>query len=277
MGAASKFYIMNENGDRYSLNSPEKGVFTDPQGFGLEYESSYLKVGDIWTTDSRELVQPEPSGTLVFPVKPYETFQEFLRFINQSASLVLVYQPAKLTTEYFAEIDLISIEKGGYRKGAFEVPVKFICKTLFYTEEKFEYQIQKTDREIRWDFRWETKFNDANYVYFTFVNNGHVESPFVLSFIGYCKNPEMLVLHNGKEIYKVNFTVEMEATDRLTLSTFDDDLYIEINGESRMDVLDFANENFFKLPQGTTEVYFRCEAGHMNDITMSLEKYYKGV
>lgn len=277
MGAASKFYIMNENGGRYSLNSPKTGVFTDPQGFGLEYESSYLKVGDIWTADSRELVQPEPSGTLVFPVKPYETFQEFLRFINQSASLVLVYQPAKLTTEYFAEIDLVSIDKGGYSKGVFKVPVKFICKTLFYTEEKFEYQIQRTDREIRWDFRWETKFNDANYVYFTFVNNGHVESPFVLSFIGYCKNPEMQVLHNGKEIYKVNFTVEMEATDRLTLSTFDDDLYIEINGESRMDVLDFANENFFKLPRGTTEVYFRCEAGRMNDITMSLEKYYKGV
>lgn len=276
--AASKFYLLNESGTRYSMNTALNGFFTDPSGFGVEYESSYLKVGDIWTTDSRELAQPEISGTMQFPVSPYETFQGFLNFINRSESLVFVYQPAGLTTEYFSDIDVVAVEKGGYsRKKSFDVPVTFICKSLFYTEEKFEYQIQKAEREIRWDFRWETKFNDANYVYFVFNNNGHVESPFVLSFIGYCKNPEMQVLHNGVEIHKVKFTCEMETTDRLTLSTFDDDLYVEINSESRMDILDFTNENFFKLPKGTTEVYFRCEAGRMNDITMSLEKYYKGV
>lgn len=277
MAATSKFYVMNGNGDRYSLNSPDKGVFINPKGFGLEYDSSYLKIGDTWTADSRELVQPEPSGTLVFPVKPYETFQEFIRFINQSSSLVLVYQPAGLTTEYFAEIDIVSIEKGGYNNAAFEVPVKFICKSLFYTEEKFEYHIQKADRETRWDFRWESRFNDSNSIYFTFDNNGHVKCPFILSFTGYCANPEVMIMQNGKELYNTKFTCELQANDRLTFSTFDDDLCIEVNGESRMDVLDFANENFFKLPQGAAEVYFRCEAGRMNDLSMSLEKYYKGV
>lgn len=275
--AASKFYIMNEKAVRWPLNSQEKGIFTDPQGFGIEYDSEYLKVGDMWLPDSQKLVQPTPSGKIVFPVKQYETFQGFLNFLNRSTQLVLVYQPAGLDTEYFAEIDLVKIDKGGYNRKQFEVPVKFICKSLFYTEEKFYYQINKTDREIRWDFRWETKFNDANYVYFVFNNDGHVAAPFVVSFIGYCANPEMQVVQNGKEIYSVKFNLTLQKTDRLTMSTFDDDMYIEVNGENRMDCLDFANENFFKLPKGTTEIYFRSSAGKINDITMSLEKYYKGV
>lgn len=276
--AASKFYIMNEKAVRWSLNSPEQGVFTDPSGFGIDNENDYLKVGDVWLPNSSELKQPTPSGNIVFTKNQYPVFQQFINFLNAAKQLVLVYQPAGIEKEYFAEIDLVSIQKGGYSKSkVFSVPVKFICKSLFYTEEQFYYQIKKADREIRWDFTWETKFNDANYVYFVFNNDGHVAAPFVLSFIGYCLNPEMQVLQDGVQLYSVKFDVELQANDRLTLSSFDDDLYIEVNGESRMDILDFTNENFFKLPKGTTEIYFRSEAGRMNDITMSLEKYYKGV
>lgn len=276
--AASKFFIMNEKAARWSLNSPDTGVFTEPSGFGVDYKNDYLKVGDVWIPNSRELKQPEPSGKIVFPLKQYETYQSFMDFINSAAQLVLVYQPAGLETEYFAEIDVVTIQKGGYSIGnTFTVPVKFVCKSLFHTEEQFYYQIQKAEREVRWNFRWETKFNDANSVYFVFNNDGHVESPFILSFIGYCLNPEMQVLHDGAELYNVKWNVELQGNDRLTMSSFDDDLYIEVNGVDRKDILDFTNQNFFKLPVGTTEIHFRSEAGRMNDITMSLEKYYTGV
>lgn len=277
--AASKFYIMNEKSVRWSLNNLDSGIFTEPSGFGIEYSSKYLKVGDTWVSNSIDLKQPTPSGRMVFTKNPYEAFQAFMNFLNRASQLVLIYQPAGLETEYFAEIDVVSIQKGGFNINGkqFEVPVKFICKSLFHTSEKFEYQIQKAEREIRWDFTWETKFNDASVVYFVFNNDGHVEAPFILSFIGYCLNPEMTVVHNGAEIHKVKFNLEMQKNDRLTLSSFDDDLYIEVNGVNRMDCLDITNENFFKLPKGTSEVYFGSEAGRMNDITMSLEKYYKGV
>ena len=276
--AASKFFIMNEKAARWSLNSPDTGVFTEPSGFGVDYNNNYLKVGDVWIPNSSELKQPEPSGKIVFPKKQYETYQSFMNFINRATQLVLVYQPAGLETEYFAEIDAVTIQKGGYSIGeTFTVPVKFVCKSLFYTEEQFNYQIQKAEREVRWDFKWETRFNDANSVYFVFNNDGHVESPFILSFIGYCLNPEMQVLHNGAELYNVKWNVELQGNDRLTMSSFDDDLYIDVNGVDRKDILDFTNQNFFKLPVGTTEIHFRSEAGRMNDITMSLEKYYTGV
>ena len=277
--AASKFFIMNEKAVSLSLNAPDSGIFTEPSGFGIAYDANYLKVGDTWVSNSKDLKQPTPSGKMVFVKNSYEEFQNFVNFLNRASQLVLIYQPAGVDTEYFAEIDVVSIQKDGYniKKKQFEVPVKFICKSLFYTEEKFEYQIQKAEREIRWDFRWDTKFNDASYVYFVFNNDGHVEAPFILSFIGYCLNPVMTVVKDGVEIHKVQFNLEMQKNDRLTLSSFDNDLYIEVNGVNRMDCLDITNENFFKLPKGTSEVYFSCEAGRMNDITMSLEKYYKGV
>ena len=275
---ASKFYLMNEKAVRWPLNSQEKGIFTDPSGFGVEYDNNYLKVGALWMPNSSELKQPAPSGNIVFPVKPYETYQNFMNFINRATQLVLVYQPAGLDTEYFAEVDAVTIQKGGYSIGeSLTVPVKFVCKSLFYTEEQFEYKIQKAEREFRWDFKWDTKFNDSNSVYFVFDNDGHVEAPFILSFIGYCLNPEFQVLQNGVELYHIKLNLEMQNNDRLTFSTFDDDLFIELNGADRKNLLDFTKQNFFKLPKGQTEIYFSCEAGRMNDITMSLEKYYVGV
>lgn len=274
---ASKFYIMNEKAVRYDLNSPEKGVFTAPDGFGVAYSSNYLSVGNIWAAESRKLEQPTPSGKIVFPLKPYQTFNDFINFINAATGLVLVYQPAGLDKEYFADIDIVSIKKGGYNREKFEVPVQFICKSLFYTSEKFEYHVQRSDKEIRWDFRWETKFNDQNSVFFSFHNNGHVESPFVLSFTGYCLNPAITVIQAGKQLYKSVYSVELQANERLEISTFDGDLYIQKNGADAKECLDFTQENFFKLPTGDSEIYFSCDAGIMNNVVLNLEKYYKGV
>ncbi len=275
---ASKFYIMNEKNVRWGLNSPTEGVFTEPSGFGIDYNSTYLKVGDLWLSDSRELVQPEPSGKIIFAEKMYRVFQDFINFLNTAKQLILVYQPSGIDTEYFAEIDLMSIDKGGYnRRQQFEVPVKFICKSLFYTEEKFEYHIQRADKEMRFDFRWDTRFNDMNYVYFTYENDGHVKSPFSLSFSGYCTNPIMMVYQDGRIINQVQFALTLQNDEKLTISTFDDDLFINVDNADRKDVLDFTNENFFKLPMGSSEIYFRAATGKMNNIVMNLEKYYKGV
>lgn len=274
---ASKFYIMNEKSVRYDLNSPDKGVFTSPDGFGVAYSADYLSVGNIWTVERRELEQPQPSGKIIFPVKPYQTFNDFVNFINTATSLVLVYQPAGMDKEYFADIDIVSIKKGGYNCKAFEVPIQFKCKSLFYTSEKFEYHVERTNKEIRWDFRWETKFNDQNSVFFSFHNNGHVAAPFVLSFTGYCLNPAITVVQAGKQLYKSIYSLELQANERLEISTFDGDLYIQKNGEDAKECLDFTQENFFKLPTGDSEIYFSCEAGILNNIVLNLEKYYKGV
>lgn len=274
---ASKFYIMNEKSTRYDLNSPDKGVFTSPDGFGIEHSVDYLKIGNTWSKDKEELTQPAPSGKIVFPVKPYQTFNDFINFINSAKELVLVYQPAGLLKEYFAEVDIISIDKGGFHSEALVVPVKFKCKTLFFTEEIFEYHIKRTDKEMRWDFRWEARFNDQNNLHFEFHNDGHVESPFVLSFTGYCLNPTVIVVQEGKEIYKSKYSVELQANERLEISTFDGDLYIRKNGYDAKSLLDFTQENFFKLPTGDSEIYFSCEAGIMNNVLLNLEKYYKGV
>ncbi|NCE98397.1 phage baseplate protein [Emergencia sp. 1XD21-10] len=275
---ASKFYLMNEKGARKGMNSAEDGFFTQPSGFGIKYDADYLKVGDLWINNNMELAQPELSGTLVFPKRMYNTFQDFVAFVTAAKSLVLIYEPSGVGVEYFADVDLVSIEKGGYNmRQQFQVPLTFKCKSLFYTEEEFEYRIQRAEREVRWDFKWETRFNDLNYVYFSFHNDGHVKSPFVVSFTGYCTNPILMVYQDNKLVHQVRFNISLRSDEKLTFSTFDDDLFIEVNGEDRKDCLDFVNDNFFKLPQGDCDIYFRCDAGKMNNIVMNLEKYYKGV
>lgn len=275
---ASKFYIMDESGERWDLNSPESGVFTDPKGFGMENGNSYVKTGDVWLPDSRELSQPNISGIIVFPQGMYVAFQKLVGFLNRSKGTVFVYQPSGVDREYFADVDLVSIEKGSYHRGQrMEVPVKFVCKSLFYTEEKFEYRIQRAEREVRWDFRWETRFNDMEYVYFGFENRGHVESPFSLAFTGHCTNPSMTVCQDGKQIHQVRFNLTLLKNETLAISTFDEALCIQVNGLDRKECLDFTNDNFFKLPQGKSEVYFRSETGKMNNIILNLEQYYKAV
>ena len=87
----------------------------------------------------------------------------------------------------------------------------------------------------------------------------------------------MEVYYGGTMVHHVQFNLTLQANERLTFSSFDDDLYVEVDGVDRKDCLDFTNENFFKLPQGYSEIYFRSSAGRMNNITMTMEKYYKGV
>lgn len=276
--AASKFYIMNEKSVRWPLNSQEQGIFTEPSGFGIEYDNSYLNVGDIWMPNSSELKQPSPSGNILFAKDKYPVYQQFVNFMNAARKLVLVYQPAGIEKEYFADIDMVNIQKGGYSIGdIFSVPVKFVCKSLFYTEEQFEYHIEKAEKEIRWNFRWNTQFNDQNKVYFSFDNDGHVECPFLMSFTGYCMNPVLSIVQNGELLHKVQFNLSLQANEKLTFSTFDDDLFVEVDGVNKRSCLDFTQENFFKLPQGNSEMFFSSSAGKMNNITVNLEKYYKGV
>lgn len=275
---ASRFYLMNEKMVRYGLNSPEEGVFTEPKGFGVEYDAGYIKVGDMWVSDSRVLRQPEPSGKIVFSKNVYKTFQAFVNFINAAGSLTLVYQPSGVGQEYFTQVDLVSIDKGGYTRGdALEVPVRFVCKSLFYTEEKFEYHIERAEKEVRFPFRWPTRFNDKGVINFGFDNNGHVDSPFLLSCIGYCVNPTVTVMQEGAVVHSVTFNLTLEHGQKLEFSTFDDDLLIEVDGVGRKDCLDFTKENFFKIPKGVSDIRFSSTAGKMNNIVMNLEKYYAGV
>lgn len=275
---ASKFYIMNEKNERYGLNKASEGIFTDPKGFGVSYDADFLRVGDRWLTDRRELKQPAPSGKIYFPVEPYPTFQNFLRFINRAKELFLIYQPAGVGTEYFADIDVIKIEKTGYSlRESFTVPVSFACKSLFYTAEKFEYHIERAMRETRWNFRWNTKFNDSAFVYFDFDNTGDVESPFVLSFTGYCTNPKITVYVDNAPVHELKMNLTLEADEKLEISTHDNDLHITVDGVERNDCLDFTAENFFKMPVGKSQIYFRSETGRVNNIVVNLEKYFKAV
>lgn len=275
---ASKFYLMNEKEERWGLNSASEGFFVDPKGFGIAYDADFLKVGDKWVSDHRELKQPTPSGKIQFPINQYKTFQDFLKFINSAKELRLVYMPSGVYTEYFADIDVVKLDKGGYTLGkVFEVPVSFACKSLFYTSENLEYHVERADGELRWDFTWDSKFNDAEKIYFTFDNTGDVESPFVLSFTGYCTNPVITVYVDGQTIHELKLNIVLEASDKLEISMHDDDLYITVNGENRNDCLDFTAENFFKLPVGESQIYFRSETGRANNIVIRLAKYYKAV
>lgn len=275
---ASKFYLMNEKEERWGLNSASEGFFVDPKGFGVSYDADFLKVGDKWVSDHRELKQPTPSGKIQFPLNPYKTFQNFLKFINSAKELCLVYMPSGVYTEYFADIDTVKIDKSGYTIGkVFEVPVSFACKSLFYTNEKFTYKIEKADTEMRWDFTWDTQFSDGDKIYFNSRNVGHVESPFVVSFTGYCTNPVITIYVDEEAVHELKMYLTLEASDTLEVSMHDDDLYITVNGEDRSDCLDFTAENFFKLPVGESQMIFESETGRMNNIVLSLMKFYKAV
>ena len=274
----SEFYLMNEKEDRYSLCDPDSGLFIDPSGFGYEMDTSYIKVGSVWVNSKKELKQGNISGNIVFPHNPYEAFKRFIDFANAAEELKLIFRPAKTGTEYFRDIDVVKIDKGGYnRRSQLVVPVSFACRSLFYTEEKFEHKIDKSSREVRFPIVWSSRFNDLNNLSYMCENDSHVESPFTLSFRGYCVNPTIKIVQNAKIVHETTFQCTLEQSDVLEYSTFDTDLYITINGEDAKSILSIDNENFFKIPKGTSDMYFSCETGRFNRTVLTFEKYYKGV
>lgn len=277
-----QFYLENEYGRRWGLNSPASGLLTKPSGLGYSMDASYAAIGHSFIRNYIKEKQQSISGTLIFGTEsPYKACSNFIAYVNGAESLKLIYKTD--AGEYYRNVDLLEVRKTEKTAAkVLECPVKFNCKSLFYSNRVDRFVVSRSEGELRWDFTWPARFNDYGFRRVVIENTGHVPAGFELEIYGYCENPSVIVTQNGKELSRVHFPTILQVGEKILYSSVDGNIYCyrvdERGVESNFsDSLDINNTNFFKLPVGDSQIEFTSDTGATNRTVMTIYRFYRAV
>lgn len=254
-----KFRLINEKGQEFSMMDIENyTLLTDPTGLGYAYASEYQQIGNTFLESLRQMQQGQISGTCNFLY--YDNYKLLVDFIESSESLKFGYKiPYKdgSSKEFFKDVNIQILEKAERgRNGILSSAIIFDCLTLWYEEKTTVYTIKSLENEIRWDYRWDSRFTDYDTRNLEYINTGHVEAPVYIEIDGQVVNP-IIQLYVEGELYQTieikitieeyekllydsregSFSISKQNTDGTILNLFD------------LDYIDPKNDNVLRLPK----------------------------
>lgn len=252
------FYFENEVGQRIDCQKVDGNLFLyNVTGLGFEKETEYVQIGSTFVKNKENIKQNIIEGELEFYDMTYDEYVTFINFVILSKSLKLIYVPkTSQKKEYYRDIDIVKIDKN--EEDDYNVlisPITIYCKSLWYKKNTTIHTIQPKSNEIRWDFRWDSKFVDYDVRNLEYINDGHVEAPVQISIDGYVVNP-VVSLYIDKELYqRVCFNIEIKEDEKLLYGTKENNFYINkqktdgtIEDLLNLDVLNFYTDNVIRIP-----------------------------
>lgn len=279
------FLLENEKGQQFRLDDLDEGCFlTSPSNLGLSKKIEFQKIGQTYVEISKEDEQKSPSGTVFF--KNYNKYREFIDFTEAANKLKIIYKIPYKTEEkkYYKDIILKKIDKTEKSGKWLSCPVEFTGVSLWYEENTIEYTISPIENEIRWDFIWDTTFNDNNSQNLIYQNMGHVPAPIILEMNGAVSNPII-------EIY-INDTLYQELRIKTTIAEYEKLIYnskenefaikkIKTDGTEEelfdLDIIDFENDNVIRIPKNKTcEIRLKAD-NTIENAKLTIFPQYKSV
>ena len=116
------------------------------------------------------------------------------------------------------------------------------------------YEIKAKEKEIRWDFKWNSRFVDSNIK--RFINKGHTEAPIEVEIYGHIKNPKISLYVEGDLFQEVPLFVEIMENEKLLYGTKENNFYIKRQKTDKttedlfnLDVIKFENDNVIRIPK----------------------------
>lgn len=279
------FYFENELGERIDCQKIDGNLFFyNVTGLGYEEEIEYVQIGNKFIPNRKKIKQNQIAGDLEFYNMTYDEYCEFVDFILRATSLKLIYVPKKtLRTEYYRDIDLFKIDKSEEDEyNILSCPIIMNCKSLWYEEKNTKYEITAQDDEIRWDFRWDSRFLSNNSNVIDFNNKGHAPARVVIEIEGYIVNPTFIVEQNGKTLYELPITTTVDIGEKLIFSSLENDFYIKkvnmVTDEETdlytLDNIDFNKDYILTLPIGESSLTIETD-DILNQATVNIYSYYK--
>lgn len=275
-----KFYIENEMNERFPLWG-NRVYMVDPSGLGIKHDASYIRIGNSFLRNKRNISQSNIGGKIEF-LDPgaNKRFQEFYNFIAAASFLYLVYDPGD-GTEYIRDIDIAEIGKSERTGGTLPISVSFTCKSLYYLRNNNRFVFEPSEGEKRYDYSYDYSYGDYGTYEAQFVNNGHVPAPFECTIYGYSVNPSIYIIKDDEILYEVNFPVAVLEGDFIRYSTRDGMLEATLVSGGKetnlMPLLDITKDNFFKIPVGSSKILFTSESESTNAITATIFKMFEVV
>lgn len=187
--------------------------------------------------------------------------------------------------EYFKDVEIQSLGKTQIQtNGIISEPVVFDCLSLWYEENTIIYTIEQLANEIRWDFRWDSRFTDYDSRNLQYINQGHVEAPVYIEIDGQLVNPKIELYVEG-ELYQ---TVEVNTTiaqyEKLLYDSRENQFFIgkqNADGTTAslfsLDYINFENDNVIRLPKNRScEIRLTAENEVLN-AKLTIYPRYKAV
>lgn len=155
---------------------------------------------------------------------------------------------------------------------------------MWYEENTFIHTIQPKSNEIRWDFRWDSKFTDYSTRSIEYINNGHVESPILVEINGHVENPKIELYVEGELYQELPFTVEIEEYEKLLYGTKDGEFYLNrqktdgtLEKLFNLDILDPENDNVIRLPKNKSCELRLIADNEILNAKVTIFAYYKAI
>ncbi len=252
------FYFENEIGERIDCQKIDGDLFFyNVSGLGYEEEIEYMQVGNSFIPNKKNIKQNQITGDLEFYNLTYDEYCKFVDFIIRATSLKLIYIPKKKNrTEYYRDIDLFKIDKAEEDEyNILTCPISMNAKSLWYEENETIYNIASQPNEMRYDYRWDSRYTTYNKRSVIYNNVGHVEAPIKVEIDGYAVNPQIQVLVDNKIVDSITIPITIAEYEKLLYSSKTGEIYIKrqkTDGTTeslfKKQYIDINKNNIFRLP-----------------------------
>ena len=281
-----EFNLINERGQTFSLMDIENYcLLTEPNGLGYGYTTEFEQLGSTFISNLRRIEQGQITGIVNF--LNYDNYKKMIDFIEQSESLKFSYKvPLKSgAKEYFKDVQIRDISKTEIQPNSvISETITFDCLSLWYEEKSTVFTIEPREDEIRWDFKWDSRFTGYNSRRLNFVNQGHIEAPILVEIEGSIANPQIDLYVDGQLYQSVAFTTNIQNYEKFLYGTKENEFYINkqntdgtLTSLFNLDVINFNNDNVIRIPRNRScEIVLSAD----NDITkgqVTILVYYKAI
>ena len=146
------------------------------------------------------------------------------------------------------------------------------------------YTVEPESNEIRWNFKWDSKFVGYDTRNLDFINEGHVDASIELEIDGDVENP-VLKLYVENELYQtVTITNHITEHQILKYGSRENNFYIKkqlANGTEQdlknLDYIDFAEDLVIRFPKGKSCTFKMTADNEISSARLTIYVYYKAV
>lgn len=278
-----EFYLENEYGQRFSLMNIENGcLLTNPDGLGFSRTMEYEQVADDFVENINKLNQALIQAEVNFI--SYDNYKKFVNFVLAAKSLKIIYAvpTGQITEEYFKDVVISNLTKTEIKpNGVMTETITMDSLGLWKKKTNIIYNITAGGDEVRWNFRFPSRFISYSSRQIIYENTGHKEASFLLEIPGYVINPTLTIKQNGQVINTITITNTIALGETLYYCTKPSDMYIykvdSNNVKTNLfSTLNINNTNFFELPQGSCEILLTAE-NEINNGQLTIYQEYIGI
>lgn len=251
-----RFILENEKGQQFRLDNLYEGCFlTSPSELGYSYSIDFVQSGNEFIENNKKIQQQKPKGTLYF--KTYDKIKEFGDFVESSNKLKWLYAiPLKKEEKiYYRDVDILKLEKTEKVGKWLACPVEFASLSLWYEQKETIFKIESSEDEMRYNYRWNSRYIDYNTRSIEFDNKGHIEAPIQIEISGFVQNPTITILVDGEEYASIKIPITINEFEKFLYSSKKGEVYIQKQNTDgtkenlwKNEYINITNQNIFKLP-----------------------------